>query len=135
MSHAVTLNSSAILTDTVQYSYSATVEPPARLVVLAGACPLDKAGDVVAPGDHAAQAAKCVENMIVALAEAGASLENVVSTRVLVASSEQADLVSAWDVVRDAFREHPAPSTLMGVTVLGYPAQLVEIEASAAVRD
>jgi hypothetical protein len=38
-----------------------------------------------------------------------------------------------WAVVRDAFGEHDVPSTLMGVTVLGYEDQLVEIEAIAAV--
>jgi hypothetical protein len=36
-------------------------------------------------------------------------------------------------VVRAAFGEHDAPSTLLGVTVLGYDGQLVEIEAVAAV--
>lgn len=56
-------------------------------------------------------------------------------TRVLVASSQQADLVAAWEVVRDAFGEHDVPSTLMGVTVLGYDLQLVELEAVAAVVD
>ena len=76
-----------------------------------------------------------MENMCVALAEAGASIEDVVCTRVLVASSRQADLVIAWEVVRDAFGSHDAPSTLMGVTVLGYDDQLVDVEAIAAVRD
>jgi len=52
-----------------------------------------------------------------------------------VASSSQADLVTAWEVVRDAFGEHDAPSTLLGVTVLGYDDQLVELEAVAAVLD
>ena len=56
-------------------------------------------------------------------------------TRVLVASSRQHDLVAAWEVVRDSFGEHDVPSTLMGVTVLGYAGQLVEIEATAAVVD
>jgi hypothetical protein len=37
--------------------------------------------------------------------------------------------------VRDAFGAHDVPSTLLGVTVLGYADQLVEIEAVAAVRD
>nr|WP_245720087.1 Rid family hydrolase [Nocardia uniformis] len=73
--------------------------------------------------------------MRTALQEADAELENVISTRVLVASSQQADLVEAWEVVRDAFGEHDVPSTLMGVTVLGYDNQLVEIEAVAAVLD
>ena len=63
------------------------------------------------------------------------ALDDVISTRVLVASSSQADLGAAWEVVRDAFGAHDVPSTLLGVTVLGYADQLVEIEAVAAVRD
>ncbi|GAA3271745.1 hypothetical protein AAU01_18730 [Paenarthrobacter aurescens] len=42
---------------------------------------------------------------------------------------------AAWDVVRAAFGDHDVPSTLMGVTVLGYDHQLVEIEAVAAVMN
>ena len=44
-------------------------------------------------------------------------------------------LVAAWRVVRDSFGAHDVPSTLLGVTVLGYEDQLVEIEAVAAVLD
>jgi enamine deaminase RidA (YjgF/YER057c/UK114 family) len=73
--------------------------------------------------------------MRIALADAGASAEDVLSTRVLVASSRQADLVAAWEVIRDSFGSHDVPSTLMGVTALGYKDQLVEIEAVAAVLD
>lgn len=40
-------------------------------------------------------------------------------------------LVAAWDVVHGWFGEHDAPSTLVGVTVLGYQDQLVEVEAVA----
>ena len=86
-------------------------------------------------GDYAGQAAACIETMKLALAAAGATIEDVISTRVLVASTRQADLVAAWNVVRDAFGHHDAPSTLMGVTVLGYNDQLVEIDAVAAVVD
>jgi enamine deaminase RidA (YjgF/YER057c/UK114 family) len=75
------------------------------------------------------------ENMRTALADAGATIEDVINTRVLVASSRQADLVTAWEAIRARFGEHDAPSTLLGVTVLGYDDQLVEIEAVAAVRD
>jgi enamine deaminase RidA (YjgF/YER057c/UK114 family) len=39
----------------------------------------------------------------------------------------------AWAVIREAFGTHHVPSTLQGVTVLGCPDQLVEIEAVAAV--
>ncbi|ROP65899.1 endoribonuclease L-PSP [Curtobacterium sp. ZW137] len=89
----------------------------------------------IAVGDHAGQAAACVANLRQALADAGATLTDVVSTRVLVASSRQADLVAAWEVVRDAFGDHDVPSTLLGVTVLSYDDQLVEVEAVAAVVD
>jgi enamine deaminase RidA (YjgF/YER057c/UK114 family) len=86
-------------------------------------------------GDYPGQAAKAFENLRTALADAGASVTDVISTRVLVASARQEDLVAAWQVVRDAFGAHDVPSTLLGVTVLGYRDQLVEIEAVAAVLD
>jgi hypothetical protein len=44
-----------------------------------------------------------------------------------------ASATAAWEVVAAAFGEHDAPSTLLGVAVLGYRDQLVEIEAVAAV--
>ncbi|MDN5724360.1 MAG: hypothetical protein L0G99_00310 [Propionibacteriales bacterium] len=59
----------------------------------------------------------------------------MISTRVLVASDRRSDLVAAWDVVHAAFAAHEVPSTLLGVTVLGYEDQLVEVEAVAAVAD
>lgn len=118
-----------------EYSYAATAPKEARLIFLAGSCPLNEDGRTVAVGDYAGQAAACVETMTRALAAAGSSIQDVISTRVLVASSEQADLVAAWEVVRDAFGEHDVPSTLFGVTVLGYDDQLVELEAVAAVLD
>ncbi|MBW5247575.1 Rid family hydrolase [Streptomyces poriferorum] len=135
MPRAVTLIRSAALSDVAEYAYAATAPAEARLIFLAGACPLNEDGSTAAVGDYAGQAAKAVENMRTALKDAGASLEDVISTRVLVASTRQEDLVTAWEVVRDAFGDHDVPSTLMGVTVLGYHDQLVEIESVAAVLD
>ncbi|MEC3892065.1 RidA family protein [Nocardiopsis alba] len=135
MNSAVTLIRSAALSDAAEYAYAATVPAGTRLIFPAGACPLEKDGTTAAVGDYAGQAAVCVANLRTALAEAGAGLTDVVSTRVLVASSSQDDLVAAWEVVRDAFGDHDVPSTLLGVTVLGYDDQLVEIEAVAAVHD
>lgn len=135
MPTAVTLIRSSSLADVADYAYAATAPADARLVFLAGACPLNADGTTAGVGDYAAQAAVCIENMRTALSEAGASIDDVISTRVLVASTQRADLVTAWEVVRAAFGEHDAPSTLLGVTVLGYEDQLVEVEAVAAVRD
>lgn len=122
------------LSDVAEYAYAATVEPPARLVFTAGACPLDADGRTVAPGDHAAQARQVMANLETALAAAGARLADVVKTTVYVASNRQDDLVTVWEVVRDHFGDHDPPSTLLGVAVLGYNDQLVEVEAVAAVR-
>lgn len=134
MSSVVQLIRSSTLAD-APYAYAATAPAGARLIFLAGACPLDDEGKTTAPGDYAAQAARCVQTLEDALAGAGAALTDVISTRVLVASSQQSDLVAAWDVVHEAFGAHDVPSTLLGVTVLGYDEQLVEIEAIAAVAD
>ncbi|MFF2272894.1 RidA family protein [Agromyces sp. NPDC058136] len=132
---AVTLVRSESLFTGVPYAYAATAPADARFVFLAGVCPLNADGTTAGVGDIAAQAAKCVENLRTALADAGAGLIDVISTRVLVASTDRADLGIAWEVVHDAFGEHEVPSTLLGVTVLGWEHQLVELEAVAAVRD
>lgn len=132
---AVTLIRAAQLSDVAQYAYAATAPKDARLIFLAGACPLNHDGSTAAVGDYAGQAAACIETLKTALAAAGATLADVISTRVLVASTRQTNLVDAWAVVHDAFGSHDVPSTLMGVTVLGYDDQLVEIEAVAAVLD
>lgn len=115
------------------YAAAATVAGPTRPIHVAGACPLDPAGAVVAPGDVAGQARQCLANLRTALADAAARIEDVIYTRVLVATADRDDLVDAWSVVQAAFGAHDVPSTLHGVTVLGYPGQLVEIEAVAAV--
>ncbi|MFJ4074608.1 RidA family protein [Curtobacterium sp. VKM Ac-2861] len=135
MSSAVQLIRSAALSDVAEYAYASTVAAGTRLVFLAGACPLDEHGATVAVGDVAGQAAQCIANLRTALAAAGAGVDDLVQTRVLVATTEQQDLVSAWDVVRAAMGDHDVPSTLLGVTVLGYDDQLVEVEAIAAVAD
>ena len=130
-SPAVELVRCPTLTDQVPYAYASVVEGPGRLVFTAGACPLDEAGAVVAPGDGVAQAGRVVTNLREALAATGCGLTDVAKTTVYVASSERADLVAAWKVVSAAFADHDVPSTLLGVAVLGYPDQLVEVEAVA----
>lgn len=121
------------LTDQVEYAYAASVDAPARSIWVAGACPLDLDGKTVAVGDYAGQARQVMSNLVTALEGAGASLTDVVKTTVYVASTRQADLVTAWQVYRERMGEHDVPSTLLGVTVLGYADQLVEVEAVAVI--
>ena len=121
------------LAGTAPYAYAAVTDP-GRMVFTAGACPLDADGATVAVGDVAGQARQVMANLVTALEAAGAGLTDVLKTTLYVATTDRADLVAAWAVVAEAFGAHAAPSTLVGVTVLGYPDQLVEVEA-IAVRD
>jgi enamine deaminase RidA (YjgF/YER057c/UK114 family) len=127
---AITLIRPKQLTTKAPYAYAA-VAGPGQFVFTAGACPLDADGRTVAVGDLAGQARQVVANLVTALHAAGAQLTDVVKTTVYVASSRQSDLGIAWEVIHAAFGDHEVPSTLLGVTVLGYDDQLVEVEAIA----
>lgn len=118
----------------VDYAYAGRVPSGMDLLYMAGSCPIDKDGKVPYVNDYELQSKLCVENLKQALKDCGASLEDVVYTRVLVASQNRPDLVTVWEAVREEFGAHDVPSTLSGVTVLGYTNQLVEIEAVAAVE-
>ena len=114
----------------VPYAY-ASIGSPAALVFTAGACPLGPDGSVIGLGDVRAQARQAMSNLAEALEAAESGLTGVLKTTIYVASGDQADLVAAWEVISAAFGDHDVPSTLLGVAVLGWPGQLVEIEAVA----
>jgi enamine deaminase RidA (YjgF/YER057c/UK114 family) len=121
------------LFDGAPYAYASRA-PAGTVVFTAGACPLDAAGVVLDVGDVPAQMRAALANLETALAAAGATVRDVVKTTVYVATSDRAELVAAWNEVAAVFGEHDAPSTLLGVAVLGYRDQLVEIEAVAVTR-
>jgi enamine deaminase RidA (YjgF/YER057c/UK114 family) len=91
-------------------------------VVPAGRCP-DDAGD---------QARRCFEIISAALTEAGASLDDVVRTRMYITAAGHAEAVGA---VHGELLGHVRPAATM-VIVAGLldPAWKVEIEAEAVVR-
>lgn len=113
------------------YAYAATVGPSSRLVFSAGACPLSPDG-AVAGASFAEQALLALHNLGRALDAQGAALADIVHLRVLVASANRHDLVEVWNALLGLVKEPAPPSTLMGVTMLGYPSQLVELAAVAA---
>ncbi len=118
------------LSDRAPYSYASRVSG-GSLVFTAGACPLDAQGRIGPVGDHAGQAEHVMRNLVIALAAAGAILEDVAKTTVYVATDRREDLLAVWEVVRAAFGDHDPPSTLLAVPLLGYEDQLVEVEAVA----
>jgi enamine deaminase RidA (YjgF/YER057c/UK114 family) len=112
------------------YAYASVVSADA-FVFAAGACPIDEQGVTVAPGDFEAQAAHAVRNLFATLQAAGSSPVQVLKTTIFVVTQQRSELVRVWSIVRAAFGEVDPPSTLLGVSMLGYPDQLVEIEAVA----
>jgi enamine deaminase RidA (YjgF/YER057c/UK114 family) len=111
-----------------------TVVPAGRLAFLAGQCPLDASGQVVAAGDFLPQVDQVVENTMRALAAVSAGPEHVVRTVIYVVTDGKVVLSSVWN----RFLESPlAPafttaSTLLGVTRLGYDGQVIELDVTAA---
>ncbi len=102
------------------------------MVFTAGAVPLDAQGELVGEGDAVAQAEKVIENLLAALETGGAGPGDVAKTTVYVAGVSHAVQVDVWQVVRNS-AIGAAPSTLVGVPILGYRGQLVEVEAIALV--
>ena len=125
-------NRSSDLAAGVPYADAVVTRGRPLLVFTAGARPLDGAGATVAPRDVVAQAEAAMGNLRSALDSAGARLDDVVKVTVYVASNDRSDLVAAWRVVHRWFGPHEPPATLLGVSVLGYPDQLFEVEAVAA---
>jgi enamine deaminase RidA (YjgF/YER057c/UK114 family) len=114
-----------------------TIVESGRTAYLAGQCPLDESGTLVGPGDLLAQTDQVVANAVAALSAAGAAPSDVVRSVIYVASGERADLSAVWQRLNDGplAQAFTTASTLLGVAVLGFPGQLVEVDLTAALAD
>jgi enamine deaminase RidA (YjgF/YER057c/UK114 family) len=101
-------------------------------VVVAGTAPV-MAGGADPPSDAYAQAKRCLEIIESALREAGASLADVVRTRVYLVRT--ADFEEVGRAHGEAFSEIRPANTTLTVAELVDPRWLVEIEAEAVVTD
>ena len=108
-----------------------------RAVRVGGRIVVSGTGPVVpdgrCPDDAGAQARRCFEIIAAALEEAGASLADVVRTRMYITSADVADAVGA--VHGELFRDVRPAATMVVVAGLLDPAWKVEIEAEAVVSD
>jgi len=102
-----------------------------RTVYTAGAVPLDADGQIVGPGDPTVQTEQVIANLLRQLEAGGARASDVVKTTVYVAADHEA-MITVWDAIQRS-PIASAPATLLGVALLGYARQLVEIEAVAVV--
>ena len=104
-----------------------------RFVAVAGTAPLGPDGRTVGPGDAAAQARRCLEIVGQALEAAGASLSDVVRTRILLTRIEDWQQVAR--VHGEFFRTVRPANTVMQVSRFIDPEWLVEVEADAVVEE
>jgi enamine deaminase RidA (YjgF/YER057c/UK114 family) len=114
-----------------QVGYSRAVRVGAHVAV-AGTAPI-RDGRTVGVGDPAAQARWCFEIIARALAEAGASLGDVVRTRVFLTRVE--DWAAVGAVHGELFGEIRPACTVVEVSRLIDPEWLVEIEVDAVLGE
>ena len=114
--------------------YSQVVTGRGRLVVVSGQVAQNVNGELVGPGDPAAQARQVFENLGRCLAEAGAGFDDVVKLTLFVLDVGDLPAVrEARDAVIDTAR--PPASSAVQVSALFAPGYLLEVEAWALVDD
>ncbi|HET9800586.1 MAG TPA: RidA family protein [Chthoniobacterales bacterium] len=113
------------------YSYVVEATGPNRLIFIAGQLGLDMENKLVGmAGDFRAQANKAIENLKLALADAGATIKDVVKINNYLVDMSH---ISIFREVRDQHFNMAAPpaSTTVAISQLARPGALFEIEAIA----
>jgi len=102
-----------------------------NIVAIAGTAPIGPDRKTVGIGDPAAQTRRCLEIIQAALEEAGATLNDVVRTRIFL--TRVADWEAVGAVHGEFFRDIRPACTMLQVAQLLEPEWLVEIEADAVI--
>ena len=102
-------------------------------VAVGGTAPVDAEGKTVGIGDVYAQTIQCFEIIKSALEDAGASLQDIVRTRVILTDID--NWKEAIEARKRYCRESRPVDTIMAIDRFVNPEWLVEIEVDAVVSD
>lgn len=114
------------LAPTSKYRYAQRV---GLQLFIAGQVPHDANRNLVGEGDPSAQANQCLENLRTLIELHGFEQQDIRRLIVYVVGDER-NLTDAWGAVSNWFDDRVPPATLLGVNLLGYTDQLVEIDAT-----
>ena len=104
-----------------------------RLVFVAGQEPENKEGELVGPGDLAAQARQVFANLGHALASAGARPEQVAKITIFVVNFRREYLPVIEEARVALFGDHKPTDTVVGVAALAGQDCLIEVDAIAVI--
>jgi enamine deaminase RidA (YjgF/YER057c/UK114 family) len=102
-----------------------------KVVFIAGQEPEDAQGNLVGPGDLAAQAGQVFANLGRAVAAGGARLDQVAKITIFVVHHRPEYLPVIEEARAALFGEHKPADTLVGVAALARPGYLIEVDAIA----
>jgi enamine deaminase RidA (YjgF/YER057c/UK114 family) len=102
-------------------------------ISVGGTAPIDANGKTVGVGDPAAQTRQCLETIKAALEQAGASLNDVVRTRMLLTRIE--DWQEVAEVRGEYFKDIRPVDTVLEVNGFINKEWLIEIEVDAVVDE
>ena len=130
MNKRINISSQTKWEDIVGYSRAVRI---GNIVEVAGTTAVDEHGQVVGPGDPGEQTKFILSKIERALTSAGATLKDVVRTRMFVTN------IADWERIGNAhglyFKDIKPAATMVEVKSLISPELLVEIEVTAIVNE
>lgn len=117
------------------YSQLVIIKGPATTIYIGGQNATTKEGQVTGKGDIKAQAVQTLNNLKIALAAGGASLNHVIKWNVYIVAGQ--DSKAAFQALQEDLKTMPHPPIITGVYVaaLAQPDFLLEMDAVAVIPE